>query len=202
MEQASPPTPAQPDRLSKEERSRIATEAAKRRWANVRKQKEKAAAKAAQAAAKAAPAKKRGQGPREFSSALKTAEKRLSKAIQERAEAAAKYAVLSAEIPSLQQIIMALRNPVFVLPGQATAMTAPSLEQIMGDQPLAYQNPPLPRLVPQPAPQVATVPVPQQLHPANVSGRAGGGAVGVQLEEPEDEDRFLKESGVAGGEWH
>jgi len=53
---------------------------------------------------------KRYQGPKEFSGALKAAEKRLAKAINERAEAMGKLAGLNAEIPSLLQIIQALKG--------------------------------------------------------------------------------------------
>jgi hypothetical protein len=193
----------QPSRptLSKEERSRIATDAAKRRWANAKEQ----AAKAAKAASKAAKPKKKGSAPREFSSALKTAEKRLARAIQERAEYAAKYAVVSAEIPSLQQIIQALRNPMGAVPqsyyaGTAVPYAPPTLEQIVGDTPLAYQNPPRPQPVPLPA-------IPQQLHPANVQAKAskgGGGAIaGMDLEAEENEDQYLgEEPTTGGGAWH
>jgi hypothetical protein len=205
METVQTPEPAS-KKLSRKERSAIASDAAKRRWANVRAAKAedaaKTAAKARKAPAKAAPVKKRPAAPREFGTALKTAEKRLARAIQERAEAAAKYAVLSAEIPSLQRIIQALRDPTALVPqqyytGTTVPFPPPTLEQIIGDQPIAYQNPPA-----RPLPPVPAIPVPQSLHPANAgNGRGGGGAIGVELAEPEDEDQFLRESGVAGGEW-
>ena len=53
---------------------------------------------------------KRYTGPKEFSVALKAAENRLAKAINERAEAMGKLAGLNAEIPSLLQIIQALKG--------------------------------------------------------------------------------------------
>jgi hypothetical protein len=53
---------------------------------------------------------KRYTGPKEFSVALKAAEMRLAKAINERAEAMGKLAGLNAEIPSLLQIIQALKG--------------------------------------------------------------------------------------------
>jgi hypothetical protein len=188
--------------MSKEQRSKVMKEAATRRWEKQRKE----AAKAARAAAKAAPVKKKAPAPKEFSSALKTAEKRLAKAILERAEAAAKYAVLSAEIPSLQRIIQALRNPAgdpfsqgYGVQGYP-AVAPPTLEQIVGGEPIAYQNPPLRRGIA--AEQEPLPPIPQNLHPANVQGRAQGGAIDVVIPDTEDEDKFLRESGVAGGEWH
>lgn len=168
-------------KLSKEERSKIAKEAAKRRWAKAKRAK-KTAVKAKG---------KKHSGPREFSSALKMAEKRLAKAIQERAEAGAKYAVLSAEIPSLQRIITALGSPL----GAQLGLGVPSLEEIVGDQPLSYQNPPL-------AVQVRTPLVSPKAHPVTSQGRAMGGAVGVELQEEENDNKFLETSGVAGGEWH
>jgi hypothetical protein len=197
MEEVTQQPPAQDKKLDKEARSKIMSEAAKRRWAKARKAKAAASApKATKTAPKASPAKKKATAPREFSSALRTAEKRLATAILERGKAAATYAVLSAEIPSLQRLIIALKNPLGILPEYGVA-TPPSLEQIVGDQPIAYRNPPSRP----PAPELVTE-IPQQLHPANTVGRAGGGAVGVELAEPEDEDRFLKDSGVAGGQWH
>jgi hypothetical protein len=121
----------------------------------------------------------------------------------ERAKAAATYAVLSAEIPSLQRLIVALRNPLGVLseyPG--TALAPLTLEQIVGDQPLPYQNPPR-REAQYAPPVIPVIPIPAALHPATTAGRAGGGAIGEVLpDETEDEDQFLRESAVAGGEWH
>jgi hypothetical protein len=197
----APPSPSPKALLSKEARSKIMSEAATRRWAKAKKAKAKpkAALRAApKKAAGKAPAVKRPAAPREFSSALKTAEKRLARAILERSEAAAKYAVLSAEIPSLQQLIVALSNPLGV--AARAGVLAPTLEQIVGDQAVAYQNPPRREVVQQLVPQI---PVPQPLHPANSQGRASGGAVGVDLgEDEDDENKFLTESGVAGGQWH
>jgi hypothetical protein len=188
MDEATQQAPARKPVMTKEQRSKIMSEAATRRWAKAKKAK----AKAAKAPAPAAKGKKKPTAPREFSSALRTAEKRLAKAILERAEAAAKYAVVSAEIPSLQRIIMALKNPM----GVVAEYGVPSPYE-----PLAYQNPPRRDIPAQP--QIPVVPVPQELHPANtVTVRGGGGAIGMELEETEDEDRFLKESAVAGGQWH
>jgi hypothetical protein len=180
--------------------------AAKLRWAKARKAKE-AAARAAKAPQKPAPAKRKPTAPREFHSALKTAEKRLAAAILERSKAQNTYAVLSAEIPSLQRLIIALRNPLGAAPEYA-APAAATLEQIVGDQPVEwrerpYSNPYRDRVPAQPE-IIPVIPVPQELHPANTiqQTRGGGGAVGVALEEPEDEDQFLRESGVSGGQWH
>jgi len=200
-EQAPQPEQA---KMTKEERSKIMSEAAKRRWAKARKAK--AAAAKPQPAPKPPASKKKPSAPREFSSALKTAEKRLAQAILERSKAAATYAVLSAEIPSLQRLIIALRNPLGVLP-EYGVRSEPSLEQIVGDQPLQYQNPPRVAYMPSPdVPVVPQIPVPQTLHPANQQTRGGGSAVGVDLAEEDvadedDENKFLNESALAGGSW-
>lgn len=63
-----------------------------------------------------APKQKRYTGPKEFSVALKAAEQRLAKAIVERAQAAGSLAALNAEIPSLLQIIQALKGSSNVSP--------------------------------------------------------------------------------------
>jgi len=190
--QATPSPTTSKNKLSKEERSQIMKDAAKRRWAAAKRAAAKK--KTGATASKGDKAKKKSSQPREFSSALKTAEKRLAKAILERAECAAKYAVLSAEIPSLQRLVVALKNPLGVMPEYGAA-AAPSLEQIVSDQPLQYANPPrIPSALPQ---------VPMQ-HPVTTAGRAMGGAIGVELQEDdgEDENKFLRDSPVAGGEWH
>lgn len=91
---------------------------------------------------------KRAHQPKEFSSALKEAEKRLGKAINERAEAMAKLAFLQSEIPNLMGIIQALKGsgnyvpPVtydFAVGGQAHQVPAPQypspLDAIQNAQP-------------------------------------------------------------------
>jgi hypothetical protein len=182
-------------KLTKAERSKIAKEAATRRWA--KDKRTKATSKKQVQKGKKKPA----AGAREFVSALKMAEKRLGKAIQERAEAGAKYAILSAEIPSLQRIIGALRNPMGAQ-YEAGIIAAPSLEQIVGDTPLTYQNPAIPKPRREPAP-TPPLNLPPAAHPVTSQGRAMGGAVGVELQEEENnENAFLETSGVAGGNWH
>jgi len=195
-ESVQAPAPPQKPKMSKEERSKRMQEAATRRWAKAKREKAKAAK--AKAVAKATRGPKKAPSPREFSTALKTAEKRLAKAIQERAEAASKYAVLNAEIPSLQRLILALKNPLGAMPEYGVPV-APTIEQIVGGERIAYANPPRRSDIP-------AMPVPQQLHPANTAqqSRAGGGAVAVELNEgveEEDEDKFLNESPMTGGQW-
>jgi len=133
---------------------------------------------------------KRYQGPKEFSVALKAAENRLAKAINERAEAMGKLAGLNAEIPSLLQIIQALK-------GSNNLPPAPF--DFSGGVPnaTAFQAP----IDPQAALMAAMAAPPVS--------RASGGAVqfspdvvGV-LEGPEDdEDQFLRGAGPATeGKW-
>lgn len=101
---------------------------------------------------------KRYTGPKEFSVALKAAESRLAKAIVERAEASGKLAMLQAEIPSLVQIINALKGqtniPVATYDPNATATQfastgipyqAPALD--LGAIQTAMATPPISRAV-------------------------------------------------------
>jgi len=143
-----------------------------------------------------APKQKRYTGPKEFSVALKAAEGRLAKAIVERAEAAGKMAMLQAEIPSLVQIISALK-------GQQNIPAAPY--DLSGMVPSAYQAP-----IPQPyqTPQSPLAAI-QAAQPAAPVSRASGGAMQFgpevfgALEGPEDDDidKFITGPAAAGGGW-
>jgi hypothetical protein len=137
---------------------------------------------------------------RVFGIALMAAEKRLARAIEERARAAATWAVLNAEIPSLQRTIAALRN-------QQNPNTSPqgyemTLPDGSGYQPNASYG--LPQVISDaPVPLVA----PQQAAAASAralaASRVGGGAVESDLgDASDDEDKFLNASGMAGGNWH
>lgn len=132
---------------------------------------------------------KRYTGPKEFSVALKAAESRLAKAIVERAQAAGQLAALQAEIPSLLQIIAALKGP------QNTPIA-----------PYGWEGPTY--STPSPAPQFQPYVDPM----AAIAGaaaappvsRASGGAMQFgpevfgELEGPEDDtDKFI--SGPAAG---
>ena len=132
---------------------------------------------------------KRYTGPKEFSGALKAAEKRLAKAINERAEAMGKLAGLNAEIPSLLQIIQALKGSNNLPPAQY---------DFSGSVPnaTAFQAP----IDPQAALMAAMAAPPVS--------RAKGGVqfspdVIGSLEGPEDdEDQFLRDAGPATeGKW-
>ena len=120
--------------------------------------------------------------PKAFGAAHSYAEKRLAKCLEERAYHANMWAARNAEIPSLVQIITALKS------SQNPAGIGPS--------PAAYSD-----VAPWDAnPQGVLAPTPAQQIAAT---RVRGGAVGIDLGDPdEDEDRFLKESGLPGGEWH
>jgi hypothetical protein len=143
-----------------------------------------------------------------FGIALTAAEKRLAKAIEERARAASTWAVLNAEIPSLQRTIAALRNqqnPNVAMQDYAMQMPDGSmtgyqsnvgpvgynLASVVSDAVIPFAQTPQPAAQPQAA----------VLRPLAAS-RVGGGAVGVNLADDDDEDKFLNESGVAGGQWH
>lgn len=148
---------------------------------------------------------------RVFGIALTAAEKRLATAIEERACAASTWAVLNAEIPSLQRTIAALRNQQNpAAPIQGYEMTLPdgsftganiaspgyTLNNVLSDAPVPFVRPAPTRIQAQP-------PVAASPRPLAVS-RATGGAVDVNLEDDpaDEEDKFLNDSSVAGGTWH
>ena len=170
----------------------------------------KAAYPAARAGHKASVRQKRED--RIYGIALMAAEKRLASAIEERACAASTWAVRNAEIPSLQRTIAALRNQQNpAAPVQGYEMTLPdgsltgyppnagpvgySIDTVLSDAPVPFVRP---------AP-VPAQPQPEIVAPARslAASRAGGGAIGVNLGDPsDDEDRFLNDSSVADGVWH
>lgn len=125
---------------------------------------------------------KRYTGPKEFSVALKAAESRLAKAINERAEAMGKLAGLNAEIPSLLGIINALKgsqNPI------------PSISyDFSGGVQNAFQAP-IPQQFQQPMNLLQAI---QNAQPAPPISRASGGTMQLgpdvvgSLEGPDDDD--------------
>ena len=135
------------------------------------------------------PKPKRYTGPKEFSVALKAAENRLAKAINERAEAMGKLAGLNAEIPSLLQIIQALKGSNNLPPAQYDfSGSVPNAQ--------AFQAP----IDPQAALMAAMAAPPVS--------RASGGAVQFSpdvvgsLEGPDDDDPDKFITGPhAGGGW-
>ena len=117
--------------------------------------------------------------PKEFNTALVAAERRLAKAIEERAKAANAWAVLQAEIPFLERTIAVLRGHPVTLPPAAVPNFASTF--------------PLPNSWEKPAVQ----------HQPQISKAQGGAVANINLSGPEDdEDRFLRESGLPSGEWH
>lgn len=181
-------------KLSAEARRELAGKAARARWRKNRDQeaaapatipatppKKKKARSASIPTASSAPAAKPRPPvrPGPFRGAHSYAEKRLAAALKERAQAMNKVAMLNAEIPSLVEIINALqgqRNP------QAVPAGALDLASIVAGGAFAPEARPA-------APQVPRV--------------AQGAAVGgIDLGDESDEDRFLRESPVAGGQWH
>jgi len=142
------------------------------------------------------PTRRATRETRVFNIALTAAEKRLAKAIEERARAASTWAVLNAEIPSLQRTIAALRNQQN--PNAQMQGYEPQLPDGSGYQSNANYD--LTRVVSDaPVPFVA----PQQAARTLVASRVGGGAVETVLDDAgDDEDKFLNASGMAGGNWH
>ena len=152
-----------------------------------------------------------------FGIALTAAEKRLAMAIEERARAASTWAVLNAEIPSLQRTIAALRNqqnpsaPIqgyeIGLPDGSLASYAPNAAPFEYNLNSVVSDAPVPFVRPAPAPVQAQTPPQPQMAPALrplAASRVGGGAVDVNLGDPNDsdEDKFLNDSSVAAGTWH
>jgi|SRR5208337_4985126 len=181
--------------LSPEERKALGTLAANTRW---RKKQGGAApvsepspTPTAETPSSAAPRGTRALGKRErrgipaskaFGKAHSYAEKRLAQCIKKRAYYASLWAALNAEIPSLVQVIAALKssqNPVPV-----SQMPSPYSDAAPWDA----------------NPQGVPVATPAQQIAAT---RVRGGAMGIDLGDPEeDEDRFLRGTGLPGGDWH
>ena len=141
---------------------------------------------ATQQSSKARPTvKRRARVPKEFGAAHSYAEKRLAEAIRERAESAGRVAALNAEIPSLVQIIKALKSTEISINPQAFQTVDPSI------------NYPSVGMNPMTVPQQSVVIVP----PVPVAhGGAIGGDFGSEKELPED--YFLRGGdGSSGTKW-
>jgi hypothetical protein len=181
--------------LSSDQKKKLGRKAANARWG---KSRTAAASPLASSASKATNStrknRSRSKENRVFGFALTAAEKRLAKAIEERARSASVWAVLNAEIPSLQRTIAALRNQ------QTGGAPAPGYEMPLPDGTVpgypasfAPANYDLARVV-------SDAPVPAQRPLA--ASRAGGGAIGINLGDADDENQFLDSSSVASGQWH
>jgi len=151
---------------------------------------------------------------RVFGIALAAAEKRLATAIEERARAASTWAILNAEIPSLQRTIAALRNQQNpAAPVQSYEMGLPdgslngyppnaapveyNLTSVLSDAPVPQLRPAPGAVRSQPQAQPPAIAQPRPL----VNQRVFGGAAETNLGDDSDEDQFLDQSSVAGGVW-
>lgn len=135
---------------------------------------------------------RRYTGPKEFSVALKAAESRLAKAVVERAEYSGKLAAVQAEIPSLLQIIAALKGQQNIPVVNYDPYTNASFQTPMPQQYAAPQNP------------LAAIQAAMATPPVS---RASGGAMQFSpemvgsLEGPDDDDpdRFIAGPNAGGG---
>lgn len=186
-------------KLSPEQRSSIASQGAKGRWSVSKK-----------------PTRRKTRGSRNtFGQALVQAERELSEAINARNELISQYHVVNNEIPRLKYVVDALR-------AQQQGTQYQSLRQPINVPPMV-----VPRMAEMPMPDIppaASIPEPtmegfgfvlpaQQpaataaaMPPAPRVTRAGGGAGIPEIGDPtpveeEDEDRFLRASPMAGGDW-
>ncbi len=180
--------------LSTEEKRDLAVSAAQARWGKTKKaSKKKSAGRSASQPRKGkdSPEKRsnaragRSTTPRVFGIALAAAEKRYADAIQERAYHVGMACALDAEIPGLVQTINALKNT------QHPSLQAQSVIEVSTASPW----PATPPSVLQAAPSVTAA------HPR--ASRAQGGAIsGIDLADETEDDKFLRESDLPGGEWH
>ena len=192
---------ARAEKLTKEQRKSIASAAAKARWA---KKKEVVPQESASIApvepipdaptpveaptpqpsqGKRQKAKRRAPVPKAFGAAHSYAEKRLAEAIRERAEAAGRVAALNAEIPSLLQIIKALKSTDGNVPFQNPEIYQAS-ERSNNYPPQGVDPYQTAATVPQPVASMPPVPMAQ--------GGAIGGVINDQADLPED--YFLRDN--------
>lgn len=130
------------------------------------------------------PRAKRKPMPKPFGDAHSYAERRLAEAIKERAECLNKLAVLNAEIPSLTQIIKALKSTEVSIDPVAMSQMAVQVPQTLDPA----------RYTPNGAgAQIQTPQIPQTMG-------ARGGAMDFEAPQ-EDENQFLPSGGVLGGKW-
>lgn len=114
--------------------------------------------------------------PKVFGIALVAAEKSYAKSLEELAYHENMVAILRARIPSLERTISALQNQ------QNPTSFTPT--DIYGSIPHTM-----------PSTDIST------RHP-DVSRAQGAAVGGIDLTDETDEDKFLRESGLPGGEWH
>jgi hypothetical protein len=114
--------------------------------------------------------------PKVFGIALTAAEKSYAKSLEDLAYHENMVAILRARIPSLERTISALQN-------QQNPTSFPQTD-IYGSSPHTM-----------PSTDIST------RHP-DVSRAQGAAVGGIDLTDETDEDKFLRESGLPGGEWH
>jgi hypothetical protein len=143
---------------------------------------------------------KRYTGPKEFSVALKAAENRLAKAIEERAKLSGQLAALQAEIPSLLQIIAALKGPQMA-PAPPYDFSSVGIPPVIGGV-QGYPNP-----IPQQHQGLDLAAI-QAAMAVPAASRAQGGAIQFgpevlgALEGPEDDiDKFITGPAASGAGW-
>jgi len=191
-------------KLSAEARRALGRKAAEARWNKTEKPANTKLGKKAQSAlaptASSAPAAKprpplrQAAAPKAFREAHSYSEKRLAAALKERAQAMNKLAMLNAEIPSLVEIIKALQGGRNPQPAAAGALLAGGV--------FAPEAQLAPHGVPGDRSTVAGVTAQVAAALSRVQGGAGIPGIGDPVDLNDDEDRFLRESPVAGGEWH
>jgi hypothetical protein len=131
-----------------------------------------------------------------FGAALVAAEKMLADATDQRNFHASEYHRYNREIPRLQRTVEALRNQQSIVSGEAEVKPqympmepGYGIAQVLSDAPIPM------------AAQTSQEGIPNLEMQPKRHVLAGGGAVGVQLEEEPDEDIFLKDANLPGGNW-
>jgi len=170
-ERASRGGTARMNEMSAEERRALGRKAANARWGKAGSRKKKTTKPARQKTARNTSALQ----PKVFGIALTAAEKSYAKSLEELAYHENMVAILSARIPALERTIGALQN-------QQNSTSLPQAD-IYGSIPHAM-----------PSTDIST------RHP-DVSRAQGAAVGGIDLTDETDEDRFLRESGLPGGEW-
>lgn len=158
--------------MSTEEKRTLGIKAAKARWGKAGIRKKKTSKPSRQTKERTTSMLQ----PKVFGIALTAAEKSYAKSLEELAYHENMVAVLRARIPSLERTISALQNQQNPTPFPPTDL-----------------NGFIPR--PMPSTDIST------RHP-DVSRAQGAAVGGVDLTDETDEDKFLRESGLPGGEWH
>jgi hypothetical protein len=170
-ERASRGGTARMNEMSAEEKRALGRKAANARWGKAGNRKKKTAKPAKQKATRNTSALQ----PKVFGIALTAAEKSYAKSLEDLAYHENMVAILRARIPSLERTISALQN-------QQNPTSFPQTN-VYGSIPHTM-----------PSTDIST------RHP-DVSRAQGAAVGGIDLTDETDEDKFLRESGLPGGEW-